>query len=233
MNEIKTRIERFETLPSTNDYAKAQKDKGENLVVIAAQQSGGRGTKGRSFSSQKGGVYLTKLTFYEDFLAKDAFKIMQGAAVAVCETLAEYGLNPKIKWPNDVFVNGKKICGILIENTFQGRFLQDSVVGVGLNVNNVLEDALKEIATTMSLELGKSLSVADVEKKLLSHLFNADLAEKYAEYLGFINETVTLLRGEERIAAKLLAVDESGNLIAEVNGIKEKYASAEITLRKE
>ena len=104
--------QRFDEIDSTNEYAKTKRQEGKDLIVTAKRQIGGRGTKGRSFSSEEGGVYLTKLSFYDNFPAKEAFKIMAQAAVAVCETLQYYGLQPKIKWVNDVYVNDKKICGI-------------------------------------------------------------------------------------------------------------------------
>lgn len=68
---------------------------------------------------------------------------MANASVAVCRTLENYGLTAEIKWPNDVYVQGKKICGILIENVFSGDRISSSVVGIGVNVNNSLPEELK------------------------------------------------------------------------------------------
>ena len=140
MNGKIVRIERFETLSSTNDYAKSVLAKGENVLIIARTQTGGRGTKGRSFSSREGGIYLSKVSFYEQYPAKEAFKLLQAAAVAVCETLHVWGVKAQIKWPNDILVNGKKICGILIENVFSGANVRSSIVGIGLNVCNELDE---------------------------------------------------------------------------------------------
>ena len=225
------KIQRFESIASTNDYAKSKRDEGQNLLVIAASQTGGRGTKGRSFSSTKGGLYLSKLSFYENFPAKDAFKIMQTAAAAVCETLASFGLLPKIKWANDVFVNGKKICGILIENTFSGANIASSVVGIGLNVYNELPEELKNIATTMQKETGKTFPIEEVEKRLVAFLADENTYKKYDGYLGWLGETVELMSGEERLFAKLLSVDETGGLWVETDGEKRRFTSAEISLK--
>lgn len=225
------KIQRFESIASTNDYAKSKRDEGQNLLVIAASQTGGRGTKGRSFSSTKGGLYLSKLSFYENFPAKDAFKIMQTAAAAVCETLASFGLLPKIKWANDVFVNGKKICGILIENTFSGANIASSVVGIGLNVYNELPEELKNIATTMQKETGKTFPIEEVEKRLVAFLADENTYKKYDGYLGWLGETVEMLSGEERLFAKLLSVDETGGLWVETDGEKRRFTSAEISLK--
>ena len=221
----------FEEIDSTNNCAKSLRSEGVDLIITAKRQTGGRGTKGRSFLSEEGGVYLSTLRFYEDFLAKDAFKIMSGAAVAVCETLRFYGLKPVIKWANDVYVNGKKICGILIENTLSGNRIASSVVGVGLNVNNLLSDELKDIATSMALEGGKTFSVETVTEKLIEELFKERTIEDYRAYLGFMGERITLILGDERIPATLLSVDEEGKLLAEIDGEKRIFSSAEVSVR--
>ncbi len=229
-----TGYERFETLPSTNDYALKKRGEGKNLIVVAKRQTGGRGTKGRSFVSEEGGVYLSKLTFYKDFPVKRAFEIMQGAAAAVCETLESYGLVPKIKWPNDVYVNGKKICGILIENAFSGGNIASSVVGIGLNVCNTLPAELSEIATSIGAETGKTESAPsaeEVEKRLLFSLCKKDIHKKYGRYLGWIGEKVVLIAGEEKLAAKILSVEADGGLLAETETGVRKFASAEVSLR--
>lgn len=222
---------KFDEIPSTNDYVKSIRDGGEDVIVTAKRQTGGRGTKGRSFSSEEGGVYLSTLRFYKDFLAKDAFKIMSGAAVAVCETLRFFGLTPVIKWSNDIYVNGKKICGILIENTLSGKNISSSIVGVGLNVNTLFCGELSDIATSMLLESGKSFSVEEVTKKLIEELFKERTMEEYRAYLGFMGEQVTLILGDERVPATLLFVDDEGRLTAEINGERRVFSSAEVSVR--
>ena len=223
--------EYFESLVSTNEYAKTQKDKGECLWVRANSQTGGRGTKGRSFSSQEGGLYVTALLFYENFPAQNAFQIMQRTAAAVCETLSAFGVRPKIKWPNDIYVNGKKICGILIENTFSGANVSSSVVGIGVNVYNALEEELAEIATTMLQETGKRFSVEKVGETLIEKLFEKDIYKRYFSYVGWLGQEVSLLVGENVVRAKLISVDEQGYLYAETDGEVRRYAAAEISLR--
>ncbi len=222
---------RFEELPSTNDFAKQKRAEGNPLFILAKRQSGGRGTKGRSFSSLEGGVYLSLLRFYEDFPAKDAFSIMCGGAVAVCETLLSYGLRPQIKWPNDILVNGRKICGILIENTFRGQTVASSIVGVGLNVCNPLPVDLQDIATTVYLETGKRFDVEEVASALAERLLQPCSMEKYRAYLGFVGERVTLLLGEEKRAAILLGVDEEGRLRVNTEEGEKLFSSAEVSLR--
>ncbi len=231
MKENKMHVERFESIPSTNDYAKAKRIDGKNLVVVAKSQTGGRGTKGRSFSSDIGGLYISILRFYDDFLAKDAFQIMQNAAAAVCLTLEEFGLQPKIKWPNDILINGKKICGILIENTFSGDKIRSSIVGIGINVFNPLEDELKDIATSILLETGKKFTVEEVEEKLLKHIESATTWLKYPQYVAFIGEEVTLLCGDKKLRVKVQGVDKEGNLLGLTSEGLQKFPSAEVSLR--
>ena len=101
----------FDKIGSTNDYLKKLKNPSEDVLVIAKRQTGGRGTKGRSFICEEGGVYLSLLKLYP-CKTKDSFSIMMGSAVAVLKTLSAFDVKAKIKWPNDIYVNGKKICGI-------------------------------------------------------------------------------------------------------------------------
>ena len=232
MNEKNSvKIEYFDEIASTQDYVKEKRCFGEDLIAIAKRQTGGKGTKGRSFSSQLGGVYLTKLTFYENLPTKEGFKIMSGTAVAVCKTLESFGLKPVIKWPNDVFINGKKICGILIENTFSGVKIVNSVVGIGLNVYNELPEELKDIATTMYQERGKIFSVEQVTRKLIAELTQSNDMQEYQKRIGYLGEQVSLLIGDKRIPATLLSVDELGGLWVEIEDEKKRFASAEVSVR--
>ena len=144
------KIEFLEEVGSTNEYIKRYLLSGEDRIVIAKRQTGGKGTKGRSFLSESGGVYLSALNFYKNFPAENAFLIMAHAAVAVSETAESFGLDPEIKWPNDVLLAGKKLAGILVENTIDGGEVKSSIVGIGLNVLNELGE-LKEIAVSLSL----------------------------------------------------------------------------------
>ena len=220
----------FEEIDSTNNYARERRSEREDLIITAKRQTGGRGTKGRSFVSKEGGVYLTALRFYDDFFAKDAFKIMAGTAVAVCETLRFYGLKPVIKWANDVFVNGKKICGILIENTLSGGNISSSIVGVGLNVNTSFEGELESIATSMRLEGGKSFLVEEITERLIAELSKDRTMEEYRAYLGFMGQPVTLILGDKRVPATLLSVDDEGKLHTEIAGEIHVFSSAEVSI---
>lgn len=228
-NEIK-RIH-FDEISSTNDYVKGLRALGQDVIVTADKQTGGRGTKGRSFSSEVGGVYATKLTFYRDLPAKDAFKIMAGAAVAVCETLEFYGLKPVIKWVNDVYVNDRKICGILIENVFLGNAVSSSIVGIGINVCNALPKELETIAITMAQVLENPPTVEEVRQRLIANLSQQKGMEEYLARIGYMGQRATLICGEKSVPVTLLSVDNEGGLWVEIDGEKRRFAAAEVSLK--
>ena len=224
----------FDEIASTSEYAKTLIKNKEDCIVTAKRQTGGKGTKGRSFSSNEGGVYLTKLTFYQDFPAKNACLIMAGAAVAVCKTLEEYGLFPTIKWANDVFVQERKICGILVENIFAGSFVSSSLVGIGLNVKNELPEELLEIAISMQKATGKDFSVDEVLKTLVSYLQQPFTMDDYRKRVGYLNRPVLLLEGDKKTRVKAVGVNEKLELeIEEENGARRLVRAAEVSLRLE
>ena len=229
--ENRYEVYHFSSIASTNDFAKTLIPTRQNAIIYADEQFGGRGTKGRSFSSNKGGVYATKLNFYQNYHTKNAFEIMAKTAVAVCKTLEDYGLTACIKWPNDVYVSDKKICGILIENAFSGNQISYSIVGVGLNVCNHLPAELSEIAATMSSFMPVSPSVDEVRQTLFTH-WEADFSmQDYLSRVGYLGQECTLLAGEQSHRAVLLSVDEEGGLHAMVGGEEKRFTSAEISIR--
>ncbi len=221
----------LDEIDSTNLYAKRRRGENEDMIVTARRQTGGMGTKGRSFSSDEGGVYLTYLRFFDDFPAERAFEIMIGGAVAVCETAKAYGLEPKIKWPNDILVGGKKLAGILIENTLSGGRIRSSLMGIGLNVRNPLPAELRDIAVTMR-ELGATPSVEEVTERLVAELQIPRSIVEYKKHLGFVGERIALTVGEKRTSARLLTVDERGNLSVEIEGEKRRFSFGEVSICK-
>ena len=201
---------RFDCIPSTQDFLREKRALGENAVAVARKQSGGKGTKGRSFESREGGLWLSILLFDEGVPAQDGFLMMARSAVAVCKTLEDYGLQPKIKWANDVLVAGKKICGVLTENVCRGNF----------------------IATTLHKETGVEYDLQEVEERLLSHFFAPFAFSEYAERLAFLGEEIAFCVGEEEFAATLVGVNERGELLLEKDGRAARYAYGEISLKK-
>ncbi|MHB1000275.1 MAG: biotin--[acetyl-CoA-carboxylase] ligase [Armatimonadota bacterium] len=166
-------IHRYERIPSTSDLAVTLAEGGapEGTVVIAGSQTSGRGRHGRVWSSPAGsGLYLS-LILRPDKPFADLWQTAFVLAVAACETAADLsGLPACIKWPNDILLNGRKICGILIEARKPGHDLRSPVIaGIGINVNTLeFPPEISRKATSIALETGRQTAVEDVEDRLLS-----------------------------------------------------------------
>ncbi|MBO5525622.1 MAG: biotin--[acetyl-CoA-carboxylase] ligase [Clostridia bacterium] len=218
----------LDSVDSTNLYAKRFS---EDVIVIAREQTAGRGTKDRSFSSERGGLYLTKVVHKKQFGAEELFRVMTDATVAVCKTVEYFGANPFIKWPNDVLTGGKKLCGILIENTVSGNAITRSLVGIGLNINNSLPEELRTIATTLSEATGRKQDVDEVQARLIENLQKNYPLETYREYLGFLSQKVRLILPDEIKEGVAVDVDGQGRLLLRENGVVTAYAAGEVSLR--
>ncbi|MDE7076644.1 MAG: hypothetical protein K2O62_04915, partial [Clostridia bacterium] len=152
--------------------------------------------------------------------------------VAVCKTVESFGLNPTVKWANDVLVDGRKICGTLIENRLGAANVCSSIVGIGINVNNVLPDELKETATTMSEQKGgKKLSVKRIRARLVKYLKKQYDVNEYKKYVDWFGQEVYLDSNGQRTEAIALDVDADGSLVCEIKGQIKKISSAEMSLR--
>lgn len=192
------RVLRFDQLASTNDYAASLADdlSNDGIVILADTQSAGRGQHGRSWHCPPGhGVLLSALVFPPPPLRRPVV-LAAWATVAVCETVQRLtGLDPRIKWPNDVFVRERKVCGILVE---QGR---GTVMGIGLNVNQpataFAAAGLPEAASLASLT-GKHFEVAAIARLLIE-----DLDRTYAELLTGATDAV-----EARWRARIGLMDQ-------------------------
>ena len=148
-------ILRFDSLVSTNTEAanQARRGAGEGLCVVAAQQTDGRGRHGRRWVSEAGAGLYFSLVLRPKIELRFLPLITLASAVAVYETLREFGLNCDIKWANDVHVRGRKICGILAE-TVETNIGLAIVVGIGINLNSSnLPPELKETATSIEREM--------------------------------------------------------------------------------
>jgi len=173
-------VEVYEALGSTQERARELAHAGtpHGTLVVAEVQTGGRGRLGRSWGSPKGGLWMS-LVLRPRFAASLASRITQTAAVGVAKALWELGVEARIKWPNDLLANGKKICGILAESSaayvteaVEGRPLDYVILGVGMNAN--LDPAELGVqnreVTTIRSELGRDVNLLDLLRALLSNL---------------------------------------------------------------
>jgi BirA family biotin operon repressor/biotin-[acetyl-CoA-carboxylase] ligase len=165
------KILEFEKLESTQKKAKEIAKEAEPwTVVLAKEQTGGYGRKGNFWYSPKGGLYFSVIlpkTKIEDL---QILTIL--TAFCVAKILKEdFKLEPFIKLPNDVYVNGKKICGILTENIILGKEVKNSIIGIGLNTNiEKIPRDLENIATSIKIELKKEVENKELLKKIFEEL---------------------------------------------------------------
>lgn len=171
-------VEVHGALGSTQERARelARLGTPQGTLVVAGVQTGGRGRLGRRWGSPAGGLWMS-LVLRPDFDASLAPRITQTAAVGVAKALRGFGVEARIKWPNDLLVAGRKVCGILAESGAQGgpamsRRLGYVLLGVGMNANLDPEDLAvpdRQVATVRS-ELGRDVDLLELLRALLSHL---------------------------------------------------------------
>ena len=238
-------IEVLEKTTSTNTIIRQRADKSpEGLVVVAEEQSEGRGRLGRSFFSPGGtGLYIS-LLLRPEIEPSEAVMITTAAAVAVCEALEKVGADtPQIKWVNDVFVKGKKVCGILTEASFnpESRKLQYAVLGVGINMyepEGSFPDEIKDIAGSVFSETRENLRDMVTAYFLNSFmeyyykLSQKEFLKKYTERCFVLGKEINVICGDCVRGAKALSLDESLGLNVEYdNGEKAVLSSGEISIR--
>jgi BirA family biotin operon repressor/biotin-[acetyl-CoA-carboxylase] ligase len=175
----------FRVVTSTNDVAATLARAGahEGVVVLGEQQSKGKGRLGRSWHSPEGSGLWFSVVLRPRADGLNAATISLAGALGVANALRDdYGIRAEIKWPNDVVVGAKKICGILTEGEFVGHKVNFVVMGVGLNVLSRGQDfprELRESATSLGIESGRNVSRVEVLSKVLASIEN-----KYLELRG-------------------------------------------------
>lgn len=219
----------FEETDSTNIQAKKAEYAAEEGLVVARRQTGGRGRKSRSFSSEAGGLYFSYYCRPKRLRPYDAAKAVLAAGLSVAEALRGFGVEAGIKWPNDVLVRGRKVCGILCEMISGADEVQKLVLGIGVNAENPLPPELEATATSLRL-LGSSVPlpslcaeiVANLHKnleKLFSGRFDLIVAE-YGKYSVTFGRTVNIAEEDRSFSARAIGLDENGFLRVETeNGI--------------
>lgn len=222
---IGSTVHRFEIVTSTNDIARdlAIEGAAEGTAVVAAEQSKGRGSRGRSWVSPPNSNLLLSVVLRPQISPDRLGELAFIAAIAVAETIREqYKLDATIKWPNDVQINGKKISGIIVE-AMKGA----AILGIGINVNfTELPEEIAATATSIAIEKGIQVDIDDVLKHLLAELdiyYNvyrargfAWILDKWMQYQTTIGKDVTVGLSEGCVEGKAVAVDDTGSLIVEL-----------------
>ena len=233
-------IYHFDTTASTNDDARDEKYR-EGDVVWADFQTAGRGQRGHEWHSRKGENLTFSVVLEPTFvpIAKQ-FSVSEVVALSLVDMLAEYGIDAKIKWTNDIYVGDRKLVGILIEHSLAPVSLRRTIVGVGINVNQTEFDASLPNPVSMVQLLGKELDAEAVLKCFLTHLQrNYELLreggaevlhDRYNALLYRKNEYHTYaLPSGEKFSAKIIGTAPSGALrLEDKSGNTKDYLFKEV-----
>lgn len=243
MNEL-DQFQHFHSIPSTNQYAVEllSKSNPKPFTVISADfQSAGVGQIGSKWVSEPGQNVLMSIIVYPDFInVSESFKLQFLASMACVEVLTplvpEHELS--VKWPNDILVDHRKIAGVLIRNIFIGNAIRNSVIGIGLNVNQTQFPNTLTDATSLKSIMGKEFSVPEIRQKLFQK-FQAlyrlleqgkSLKEVYLMMLyGYGEEFAYFdLTDQSYKQGEIVDVQGSGHLLVRVSDGVERYDFKEI-----
>ncbi len=224
----------FDEIDSTNNEAK-RSGSIHNSLYISPKQISGRGRFGRTFESPKG-IYFS--LFYKMDLLEFSDILTIRAVLAVVRGLKEANLNPEVKWVNDVFLGGKKVCGILTEATMnmESGTISDVIIGIGLNIGTELEDfsgEVSKIAGVISKDINKNLLVGNILKEMdiLLKTPTRDVINEYRDYLFILEKKVTYTTDGEEKEGRVLDIDDEGALIVLEDGNIRKLNSGEISIK--
>ena len=236
-------VEVLESVDSTNDYAKKKaKELVDGSVIISLEQVKGKGRRGRSFHSGKGdGIYLS-IILKPGFEPTKAPFITSIAGAALVNTFNKFNIQTKIKWPNDVLINGKKVAGILTEMSADMEFIEYIVLGVGINVSGLeFPSELKNIATSLKLE-GYDVKKLNIIWQFVYEfelLYNLYLKENTSEVVNILKNNSSVIGKQINVhymneieSAIAVDINNQGALIIKTQeGEVKELSSGEISIR--
>lgn len=236
----------YESIDSTNTKAKELAEEGypSGVLVVANQQTAGKGRRGRVWISPKGtDIYMT-LMMKPDIHPNHASMLTLVAAIALAKGIRrETGEEVQIKWPNDIVLNGKKICGILTEMSVQFDCINHIVIGIGINVHNEsFAEEISDTASSLFLESGKHFHRAGIieafleefEKTYAVFLETEDISRLQKEYNALLvnmGRQVHVLDPKEPFDGKAMGVTNKGELIVDTWESRKLVSSGEVSVR--
>ena len=237
---IGKKIYSYASIDSTNNiaYKMAEEGADEGSVIVAEEQKKGKGRIGRSWSSPKGEIYFS-LILRPGMVPTEVSKLTLVAAVSVAQAIRELtGISALIKWPNDILVNNKKLCGILTELKAEQDQTSFVILGVGINVNTK-PSLLPKHATSITKELGRDFPKVDLMRKLLKNiethyiLFKnnkfKDIIGEWKDLSAILGSRVKVMDKAHNIEGMAIDVDEGGALIVRLdNGLNERILAGDI-----
>ena len=240
----------FDETGSTNIDAKRYAEEGEphGTTVVANMQSAGRGRRGRLWQSPAGSAIYMTIMLKPQFIPDKASMLTLVMALSVADAIVEAtGLSAGIKWPNDIVVNKKKVCGILTEMNVELDYIQYVVIGVGINVNNnspeEFPEEIRQTATSLKIEAGMQISRAALLERVLAHfeknydiftktLDLSALMEAYDARLLNLNAEVRVLDPKGEYTGIARGINPTGELLVEKeNGEVVPVYAGEVSVR--
>jgi BirA family biotin operon repressor/biotin-[acetyl-CoA-carboxylase] ligase len=232
----------FASVTSTNDIARQQAlgKSPEGTAVIAERQTSGRGRLKREWVSPEGNIAVT-VVLYPD--RKNLYFLTMLAALAVQRGIEKTtGVKCQLKWPNDVLVNGKKVCGILLESKASVESVDYALVGIGINVNMKIADhpEIAAIATSLALETGSEVSrtellrnlFIEMEKLYLRLRAGESILAEWRDQLVTLGKKVFVRSGDEAFEGTAESVADDGSLLLRcVDGKLLKFNAGDVTLK--
>lgn len=226
------RIIHIEETDSTNRWLKAH---GEGtMVVVADYQTAGKGCGTNSWESERGkNLTFSMLIHPTDIPASQQFRITEVVSVALCEVLEQYIGDVSIKWPNDIYMGDKKICGVLIENRLQGNVIVDSIIGIGLNVNQTefVSDAPNPVSLRQLLgrEIDREALLHDFLETLETVSSSETTYSAYRNKLFRMGKQAVFSDETGRFEGTIQDVETDGRLlIKDLSGQARRYAFKEV-----
>ena len=212
------------SIDSTNDYALAFKDSvifKEGLLVTANYQSGGNGQRGKKWESNANKNLLLSVVVEPNIKLDEQSSISKIVALSVCDLISCFDIEAEIKWPNDILVDKKKIAGILIQNKLEGNNITHSVIGLGLNLNQLVFKEYSPNATSLRLIINKDCNVSKIQQQFLSFLFvrlNALKAgenqdNEYLDALFLKEKLAPFEHNKKQFMGVIKGVSQSGKLL--------------------
>ena len=202
----------------------------EGLVVTADFQTGGKGQRGKEWESNRGENLLLSAVIESNISIDNQFDLNILSSLAVMDCLKSYDIDSQIKWPNDILVNKCKIAGILIQNLISKNRITHTVIGIGLNINQIEFTKFYPSATSVQKELGATINISDVKDTVLNALqlrlenyrLNSDLKEEYLSNLFQKDKVATFESNNQKFMGIIRGVTKSGLLQIETeNSLKE------------
>lgn len=233
-------IYKFDVLDSTNKYLKQNYNKYQHLDVITAlHQTAGRGRLGRDWNDDQSALFSILIKEKQDIKTISSFSLV--AAAATYNTLYKYYDNIKIKWPNDILINNKKVAGILLESIIDNNQISCLVVGIGININTKsFPKQLMNKATSLFLETNNNFNIDDIIIRVLDDfkyyydqykLGNKDYLNICINNSSIINKNINIRVNGDLITALATGITEDGNLILNYQNKIIEVNSGEVTLQ--